>query len=134
MRPKTSSTSTCALLCALLCAGSAGMAAPMGGPYSCAVPRALLCEGCASQLEIKLLANGACRISFTAPSWPAEASPPVAAPVQGALTFTIEQSPAVARRSTSAHWRGPQRRPTPVAEAKAAHAKCFVFNANEYCE
>jgi hypothetical protein len=97
------------------------------------VPRALLCEGCATQLEIRLLANGACRISFTAPASPGEASPPAAAPGQAALTFTIEQSPAPIRRS--AHWAGTQaRRPTPLADAKAAHARCFVFNSNEYCE
>jgi hypothetical protein len=133
MSPRTFSTLASALLGALLSVGGVGMAAPIASAYTCAVPRALLCEGCATQLEIRLLANGACRISFTAPASSGEVSPPAAAPGQAALTFTIEQSPTLIRRS--AHWSGAQaRRPTPVADAKAAHARCFVFNSNEYCE
>jgi hypothetical protein len=133
MRPKAS-TLACALLLALPGAGGAALAAPIAGQYTCAVPRALLCEGCANQLDIRLLANGDCRISFTAPSATTGASPPGAAPAQAALTFTIEQNPGAARRSAG-RWRAAQaRRPAPIADAKAVHARCFVFNSNQYCE
>jgi len=132
-------TSSPRLLCALALLhalpGAYGVAdgAPIAGPYTCAVPRALLCEGCASQLAIRLLPGGGCRISFTSPSPGAQASPAGAAPQQASFTFVIEPGPAAG--ATPGHWRSRlAARRRPFAEAKTAHARCFVFNGNEYCE
>ena len=36
--------------------------------FSCRVPRAILCEGCASQIAITLRRDGSCRIAFAPPS------------------------------------------------------------------
>jgi hypothetical protein len=131
-------TSSPRLLCALAflnaLPGALGVAdgAPIAGPYTCAVPRALLCEGCASQLAIRLLPGGGCRISFTAPSPGAPTSPSGAAP-EAPFTFVIESAPAAG--ATPGHWRSRLAgRHKPLAEARTAHARCFVFNGNEYCE
>ena len=35
------------------------------GGYVCTIPRALLCDGCASQVAITLVRGGTCRVSFT---------------------------------------------------------------------
>jgi hypothetical protein len=93
--------------------------------YSCRVPRALLCEGCASQIAITLQPGGNCRISFTPDSpaahAPAEATEP--------LEFRVEAAPIVVARP-KAIWR-----PRAVAFARPAPSeRCFVFNALKYCE
>ena len=132
-------TSSPRLLCALALLnalpGAYGLAdaAPIAAPYTCAVPRALLCEGCASQLAIRLLPGGGCRISFTTPTPGVQASPAGATPEPAPFTFVIEPGPAAG--ATLGHWRARlAARHKPVAEVKSAHARCFVFNANEYCE
>jgi hypothetical protein len=104
------------------------MAAPAkSSEYSCRVPRALLCEGCASHIAIALQANGACRISFSPDAVATHEPSPAAAPIE----FTVDVPPApvvVAPRRASwrAHYVGLAR--------PAAAAHCFVFNAQQYCE
>jgi hypothetical protein len=142
MRLNSPSRLLCALALVHALPGAYGVAdaAPVVGSYTCVVPRALLCEGCASQLAIRLLPGGGCRVSFTTPSPGAEASPAGGAPEQAPFTFVIEPGPAAAapaarRAATAGHWRSRlAARRQPLAEAKAAHARCFVFNSNEYCE
>ena len=90
------------------------------GGYVCVIPRALLCEGCASQVAITLVRGGTCRISFTPGA-------PGAAPT-GATAFSFYvQTPAVAAAPRPAA-------PRPPAATAAPNAKCFVFNNNQYCE
>jgi hypothetical protein len=142
MRLESSPRLLCALALFLALPDAYAVAdgAPVAGPHTCAVPRALLCEGCASQLTIRLLPSGGCRISFTAPSPGAEASPTGGAAGQAPFTFVIEPGPAAgaaaARRTAMpGRWRSRlAARHKPLAEAKAAHGRCFVFNSNEYCE
>lgn len=104
------------------------MATPaMPNAYSCRVPRALLCEGCANHIAIALQANGVCRISFNADTVASHEPPSASAPIE----FTVDLPPApvvVAPRRTSwrAHYVGLAR--------LAAPAHCFVFNAQQYCE
>jgi len=90
------------------------------------VPAAVLCEGCAERLSIRVSPGGACRISFT-PATPAEPA--------GAAKFVdidIETTPpprAPLHRTSVPHW--------PVAGHAApqrASAACFVFNSRRFCE
>jgi hypothetical protein len=109
-----------------------GVAAYLAAPrarsdeYACRLPRALLCEGCASHIAITLQRGGGCRVSFTpesaAPSANdvAKASEPFEIRVETAPTAW----PRVARR--------PARR-LASARSESRHP-CFVFNAREYCE
>src|ERR1700683_1115485 len=77
----------------LLAAAAGALAASpaMAGAYSCRVPRAILCEGCAKQIAITLLGDGSCRISFAPP---AGADAPSVAPLPGELNFDVEVAPA----------------------------------------
>jgi hypothetical protein len=119
-----------AIAALLMLSGMADVAtAAPSASYACNVPRALLCEGCASQIQVTLLPGGACRVSFTTP-----ATSSGGAPVgQEAISFHIE-APVVrmgAMRRRPAPWRlaaAQRRRPVPV------QARCFHFNGNEYCE
>ena len=93
--------------------------------YSCRVPRALLCEGCASQIAITLQPGGNCRISFT-PDTPAAHAP---AEATERLEFRVEAAPIVVARPR-ASWRARN-----FALARPASSeRCFVFNALKYCE
>jgi hypothetical protein len=92
--------------------------------YSCRVPRALLCENCATHIAIALQANGSCRISFdpeTAAGGPAAASEAVLFTVYGPTPDTF------ARKAT---WRAHY-----VSLPKpASTSHCFIFNSEKYCE
>ena len=111
-----------AVLVAPLLAGSAVDAT--AGVYRCNVPRALLCEGCASEVAITLLPSGACRVSFTPPS-----TTGAAAPAAQRFSFSVEtySAPAVRRRI----WRASA---TPRPMTSGGHGQCFVFNGSQYCE
>jgi hypothetical protein len=92
------------------------------GGYVCAIPRALLCDGCASQVAITLVRGGTCRVSFTPGA-------PGAAPT-GATSFSFYvQTPAV---DVAPQLAAKPRQP--AAAAGATRPKCFVFNNNQYCE
>jgi hypothetical protein len=99
---------------------------PFGMPAMsavCHVPAAILCQGCVTNLSIRIIANGACRISFT----PAAAN-------DGAAKFVdieIEAEPhrATARSPRLAHSWTADRSP-PLHRA----SPCFVFNARRFCE
>ncbi len=95
--------------------------------YSCRVPRALLCPGCASQIVVSLQPGGGCRISFSP-----EAPAPTSASSEQ-LEFRVEGPPVVVTRMAprgALTWRARR-----VAQAKPAPSRrCFVFNAQEYCE
>jgi hypothetical protein len=111
------------------------LTAPPAQPaeYCCRVPRALLCEGCASQIAIALQANGSCRVSFTpeAPPPGPAASPGKSGPDQ--LELKVETPPPIVARI--APHRQPLWRPHRFALARPAPSpRCFVFNAQRYCE
>lgn len=104
-------------------------AASAGAAYSCSVPRALLCDGCASQIAITLLPGGACRVSFTPP-----AAPP-AAPLTGQIAFSFEvQAPAVTTNVYRRRVAAVVARPHVATFGGPLSARCFVFNGNQYCE
>ncbi|MGO9768654.1 MAG: hypothetical protein ACLPSW_03695 [Roseiarcus sp.] len=104
-----------------------GAAAPTwAAGYTCRVPRALLCDGCAQQIAISLQPGGGCRISFTPP--PAAPSSNEPAP-PGQLELQIQPAPITAAP------RAPVYRPRRVVQAPRAPAHpCFTFNGAQYCE
>ena len=91
----------------------------------CHVPAAVLCEGCAERLSIRVTPGGACRVSFTAPASPQPT---------GAVRFidiNVEAEPPRA----SHHRVSPSRRTAvkPAAPLRP-QAECFVFNGRRFCE
>ncbi len=107
-------------------------AAPaVANEYSCRVPRALLCDGCANQLSITLQPSGGCRISFTPPG---SVAPTAAKPPSDQVELRVEAAPVVITRYA------PRRSVAPwhthaVALAKPGQSgRCFVFNSQQYCE
>ena len=90
------------------------------GGYVCTIPRALLCDGCASQIAITLIRGGTCRVSFTPIA-------PGTAPTSGTPFSFYVQTPAVGAEPR------PAAKPRPPAAA-ATRQRCFVFNNNQYCE
>jgi hypothetical protein len=90
----------------------------------CRVPAAVLCEGCAEKLSIRIAPGGACRISFT------PATPPDQVGSAKFVDINIEPEPprpTMHRVSTPhlsiARHAGPSRAPA-----------CFVFNSRRFCE
>jgi len=104
-----------------------GSAAPTwAAGYTCRVPRALLCDGCAQQIAISLQPGGGCRISFTPPAAAASPSAPAST---DQLELQIQSAPIyVAPRVAALR---PRRA---VAARPAATGRCFVFNGQQYCE
>jgi hypothetical protein len=89
----------------------------------CHVPAAVLCEGCAERLSIRVTPGGACRITFTAP-----ASPEATAAAKF-VDINVEAEPA----------RPARRRASRLSDAKPEapfrpQAGCFVFNGRRFCE
>jgi hypothetical protein len=111
---------TVAALSAAL-AATASISVARAGGYVCVIPRALLCDGCASQVAITLVRGGGCRVSFT----PAA---PGSAPESGASFSFYVQTPAVGAAPR------PAAKPRQPAATAAPRSKCFVFNSNQYCE
>ncbi len=107
---------------------AACLAAPSAkaGAYSCRVPRALLCEGCASQIAITLQSGGVCRISFTPAAAP---SAQASSPASDAFEFRVETIPTAAPRP-----RWVRRAPRVALLRPPTNRRCFVFNSQEYCE
>jgi hypothetical protein len=102
-----------------------GLAAPNGaeaGQYVCQIPLALLCEGCARNVEISLQPGGSCRVSFD-PSRAGAATP------AGKVDIQI-QTPAPPPRATRVAFYRRSR----VALARPLSGRCFAFNGHEYCE
>ncbi len=91
------------------------------GGYVCTIPRALLCEGCASQVAITLVRGGTCRVSFTPGA-------PGTAPTGGTSFSFYVQTPAIGAGPR------PAAKPRQPTAAAATRPKCFVFNNNQYCE
>lgn len=91
------------------------------GGYVCSIPRALLCDGCASQIAITLVRGGTCRVSFT------PVAPGTAPATATAFRFYV-QTPAIVAAQR------PAAKPGSPASTAAPGAKCFVFNGNQYCE
>jgi hypothetical protein len=112
----------------------AGAAAPArAATYTCRVPRALLCEGCAQQIAISLLPGGGCRVSFTPPAAaPSSAAPSTSAPAPaGQLELQIQPAPSYAAPRAPVY----RTRRVALAPRKAAPAhSCFTFNGAQYCE
>ena len=113
------------------------MAAARADAYSCRVPRAILCEGCAKAIAITLLRDGSCRISFTSPASAADSGVPAPQPTE--INFQVDVAPAprlaggasrIARRTHAA-----ERFARRVSWLRAApQAHCFIFNDQRYCE
>jgi hypothetical protein len=107
---------------------STWMAAPaQPGEYSCRVPRALLCKGCASQIAIVLQPGGGCRISFSPEGTLAPDSS------QDQLDFRVSAPPTnLLRAPTRTRLSRPSHRATFARQTPLE--RCFVFNAQKYCE
>ncbi|MBL8588763.1 MAG: hypothetical protein JNK46_09565 [Methylobacteriaceae bacterium] len=95
---------------ALLLAAGAAQAAV------CDIPRALLCEGCASAIRVAVTPGGQCRITFT-PGGTAQSL---------RLDIVREAAP---RRAASQRWRRPV-----AARLAPAGGRCFVAADRRYCE
>ena len=91
------------------------------GGYVCNIPRALLCDGCASQIAITLVRGGTCRVSF-APVAPATA------PTSATSFSFYVQTPAISAEPR------PVAKARPPAATAAPRSKCFIFKNNQYCE
>lgn len=106
-------------------------ASAMTNEYSCRVPRALLCEGCASQITIALQPGGSCRISFTAPGaeMPAAAKPP-----SDQVELRVEAAPVVITRFAQRRGAWPWRTHTVALVNPTPSGRCFIFNSQQYCE
>jgi hypothetical protein len=98
--------------------------------YSCSVPRALLCENCASAIAITLSRDGACRVTFT-PGAPATGGPGANLP----LNFNVEVPRPEGARTLRrrAAW-GREVAALRSNSVHPARSRCFVFNGSEYCE
>jgi hypothetical protein len=90
------------------------------GAYVCNLPRALLCADCARDLTIELIANGACRVSFT-PSNPDT-------PKTETLPLRFQVLTPGPR-----YWR-PRHAAKPASASLGPSDRCFSFNGNKYCE
>jgi len=105
--------------------------------FSCRVPRAILCEGCASQIAITLRRDGGCRISFAPPSTAAAPSTPAASP-QVDLDFQVEVAPVRGPAGRAKRIYGGSPKGGNAARSSwlraAPQSRCFVFNGQRYCE
>jgi hypothetical protein len=89
----------------------------------CRVPAAILCEGCAERLSIRIAPGGTCRISFS----------PATSPEQtGATKFVDINIEAEAPRAEIHHVSAP-RLSVGTRPGRASPA-CFVFNGRRFCE
>ena len=89
------------------------------GSVVCSLPRALLCEGCASGIVVSLTPVNGCRIAFT---------PGTTAPAaEGAVPITF-----VIGASSKGGWT--KRLKAAPAPAVTGRDRCLVFNGNQYCE
>lgn len=88
----------------------------------CRVPAAVLCEGCAEKLSIRIAHGGACRISFT------PATPPEQAGSAKFVDITIEtETPRPTMHRVSMPHLSIVRHAAPLRA-------CFVFNGRRFCE
>jgi hypothetical protein len=110
------------LIALALIGGLAAVNGAEAGQYVCQIPLALLCEGCARNVEISLQPGGSCRVSFT-PSPAGSATP------TGKVDIQI-QTPAPPPRPTRVAFYRRSR----VALARPSLSRCFAFNGHEYCE
>jgi hypothetical protein len=92
--------------------------------YFCDVPRALLCDGCASHIAIALQPGGACRISFS----PASVNLQTPSHEPERVEFQVQAPQPVQRHIAF------RRQQTAVFAKPSPSRRCFVFNAAEYCE
>jgi len=119
------------MLAVLVAAASLpGVTVAHAAAFSCRVPRALLCEGCASQIAISLRRDGTCRVAF-APPLTAGASTPAISP-QVDLSFQVEIPPPLARAIPPRSKAGSGARVSWLRPAP--QSRCFVFNNQRYCE
>jgi hypothetical protein len=93
--------------------------------YLCEVPRALLCDGCASHIAIALQPGGNCRISFT----PASVDPQTPSHESERVEFQVQLAPQPIQHRVAF-----RRQQTAVFAKSSPSRRCFVFNASEYCE
>ena len=111
---------------ALAFLGGLGSLAPAdradAGQYSCQVPLAVLCPGCATNVTITLQPRGSCRVSFSPAT--GGASPPPS----GAVTLQIETPAPQGRRGVFSRARHAGRL------LQTSGRPCFTFNGNQYCE
>lgn len=111
-----------ALVAVVLC-GILSLTAPAHAAI-CHIPAAVLCEGCATQLTVRVNHDGSCRISFTATE---------ATPITGGKVVDIKVETDAPR--TPAHRPGASRlRVAKQLALPRASAPCFVFTGRRYCE
>jgi hypothetical protein len=97
--------------------------APLGsasaGTAVCNVPRALLCDGCATTIVVRITPRYGCRVTFT---------PGTAAPAsEGVVPMTFVFGAPSERGGT-------KRLRAALAPDVAGRGRCLVFNGNQYCE
>jgi len=90
----------------------------------CRIPAAVLCEGCAEKLSIRIAPGGACRISFT------PATPPDQVGSAKFVDINVEPEPP---RPTIHRVNAPHLSIVRHATPSRASA-CFVFNSRRFCE
>ena len=97
--------------------------APLGsasaGTAVCNVPRALLCDGCATAIVVRITPRYGCRVAFT----PGTATQTW----EGAVPITFVYGAPSERAWTK------RLRAAPAPDA-AGRGRCLVFNGNQYCE
>ena len=89
----------------------------------CHVPAAVLCEGCAERLSIRVTPGGACRITFTAPASPASTA------TAKFVDINVEAEPA-----RPARHRAPRLSDAKPEGPLHPQAGCFIFNGRRFCE
>jgi hypothetical protein len=109
----------------IVLAGFAFAGDAAAGQYTCEVPIAVLCQGCATGVSIRLDRNGGCRVSFNPTS--SAAAPVLAGAVPlRILTPTAPRVPAFRRRIAYGSRVG--------TKQPSLRGACFTFNGQEYCE
>jgi hypothetical protein len=89
------------------------------GSVVCNLPRALLCEGCASGIVVSFTPANGCRIAFT----PGTAAPASEGVVPMTFVFGAPSNSGWTKRLRAA-----------PAPAVTGRDRCLVFNGNQYCE
>ena len=95
------------------------------GEVMCNVPRALLCDGCASAIVVSFTPAGTCRIAFT---------PGTSAPTSEGIvpvTFVFDAPPQTRWLSRP---KAPLAQPAPFTPPAGGRDRCLVFNGYRYCE
>jgi hypothetical protein len=122
------------IIWALLPLAICALSVTRANAYSCRVPKAVFCDGCANDLSITLLPNGSCRVSFAPPDREL-----TTAPQSGTVNLEVNVAPRAAARRvvprTQLRIARSYPRPRYVTQTgPPPQGSCFVFNGSRYCE